>query len=126
LGKIGGAVIELPLFLDWVRLVFLFTVRVITLAVLTFSQDYMSQEKHFIRFHFLVITFVGSIYLLILRPNVVRILLGWDGLGVTSYLLVVYFNSSKSFNAGLLTALTNRVGDCLILLAIACLITSNS
>lgn len=41
---------------------------------------------------------------------------------MTSFLLVVYFNSHKSFNAGILTALTNRLGDCLLLLAIAVLI----
>ena len=57
--------------------------------------------------------------LLIFSPNLISLLLGWDGLGVTSYLLVIYFQSTKSYNAGLLTALTNRVGDVLILFAIA-------
>jgi hypothetical protein len=31
-------------------------------------------------------------------PNFIRILLGWDGLGVTSFLLVVYYQREKSFN----------------------------
>ena len=78
----------------------------------------MAAEKHFLRFHLLVMAFVLSIVLLITSPNLVSLLLGLDGLGVTSYLLVIYFQRTKSFNAGLLTALTNRVGDVLILIAI--------
>lgn len=79
----------------------------------------MRHEKHFVRFHVLVLLFVFSILLLIFSPNLMSVLLGWDGLGVTSYLLVIYFQRTKSFNAGLLTALTNRVGDVLILISIA-------
>jgi len=45
-------------------------------------------------------------------------LLGWDGLGVTSYLLVNYYSSEKRFNARILTALTNRLGDIFILVFI--------
>jgi NADH-ubiquinone oxidoreductase chain 5 len=48
-----------------------------------------------------------------------RLLLGWDGLGVTSYLLVNYYRREKRFNASMLTAITNRLGDVVILLFIA-------
>lgn len=79
--------------------------------MLLYSSSYIRQEKFFGRFIFLVIRFIFSIWLLILRPRLISILLGWDGLGVTSYLLVIYYQSEKSFSAGLLTALTNRLGD---------------
>jgi NADH-ubiquinone oxidoreductase chain 5 len=62
---------------------------------------------------------VLSIILLIIRPNLIRILLGWDGLGLISYCLVIYFKNIKSYNAGILTAITNRIGDIIILVAIA-------
>ena len=48
----------------------------------------------------------------------VRILLGWDGLGLVSYALVIFYQNEKSVNAGLLTILSNRVGDVAVLLRI--------
>lgn len=63
--------------------------------------------------------FVLSIISLILRPNLISILIGWDGLGLVSYCLVIYYQNVKSYNAGIITALTNRIGDVIILIAIA-------
>jgi NADH-ubiquinone oxidoreductase chain 5 len=60
-----------------------------------------------------------SIIFLIISPNLIRILLGWDGLGLISYCLVIYFQNIKSYNAGILTALSNRIGDVAILIGIA-------
>ena len=57
--------------------------------------------------------------LLIIRPNLISILLGWDGLGLVSYCLVIYYQNVKSYNAGMLTALSNRVGDVALLISIA-------
>ena len=70
------------------------------------------------RFLILVLIFVISMGLLILRPNLISLLLGWDGLGVTSYLLVVFYQRGKSYNAGIITALTNRIGDVGLLICI--------
>lgn len=71
------------------------------------------------RFIVLVCMFVLSIIFLIVSPNLIRILLGWDGLGLVSYCLVVYYQNIKSSRAGMLTALSNRVGDVAILMCIA-------
>lgn len=78
----------------------------------------MSNEIFFGRFLILVLLFVLSIALLILSPNLISLLLGWDGLGVTSYLLVVFYQRNKSYNAGIITALTNRMGDVGILIRV--------
>jgi NADH-ubiquinone oxidoreductase chain 5 len=70
--------------------------------------------------------FVLSIILLIISPNLIRILLGWDGLGLISYCLVIYFQNIKSYNAGILTALSNRIGDVALLIAIAWILNYGS
>jgi NADH-ubiquinone oxidoreductase chain 5 len=56
---------------------------------------------------------------LIISPNVISILLGWDGLGLVSYLLVSYYQNGKSYGAGMLTVLSNRIGDVALLIVIA-------
>lgn len=83
----------------------------ISARVILYSTSYMALDGFYSRFIGLVFRFVIRMWILIISPNFIRILLGWDGLGVTSYLLVIYYQSEKSFNAGIVTALTNRLGD---------------
>lgn len=87
-----------------------------------FRTRYISGEKFFSRFIILVFFFIISMYLLILSPNLISLLLGWDGLGVTSYLLVIFYQRNKSYNAGILTAITNRLGDVGLLISISLLL----
>lgn len=94
--------------------------------VIFYSKDYMGSDRYINRFILLVLLFVLSIVLLIISPNLISILLGWDGLGLVSYCLVIYFQNEKSYNAGILTALSNRIGDVLILLSIAWIINFGS
>jgi NADH-ubiquinone oxidoreductase chain 5 len=72
------------------------TVLTISGAVLMYSKEYIKEEAFFLRFHLTLLRFVLSIILLVYRTNLVSIILGWDGLGVTSYLLVIYYQRSKS------------------------------
>ena len=94
-------------------------VSFISSIVLFYRTFYIYGDKNFYRFIILVFLFVLSIFFLIIRPNIIRILLGWDGLGLVSYCLVIYYQNVKSANAGILTILSNRVGDVAILLRIS-------
>ena len=108
--------------IDSTALYFIRLVRLISGSVIIFSSSYMILEKFFSRFILLVFMFIISIFLLILSPNIISLLLGWDGLGVTSYLLVIFYQRNKSYNAGMLTALTNRLGDVGLLVSISLII----
>lgn len=107
------------LIFDNVRLLYSSAVLFISANVLTFSTIYIKEDKFINRFTVLVILFIISINLLIYIPHLIILLIGWDGLGVTSFILIVYYQNPKSLGAGLITALTNRIGDVAILLSIA-------
>nr|YP_010326144.1 NADH dehydrogenase subunit 5 [Tiracola plagiata]UNP49269.1 NADH dehydrogenase subunit 5 [Tiracola plagiata] len=111
--------IVMSILLDWMSLLFMMFVFLISSVVIFYSKSYMSSELNLIRFIILVLLFVFSMMLLIISPNIISILLGWDGLGLVSYCLVIYYQNLKSYNAGMLTALSNRVGDVFILMAIS-------
>jgi len=56
---------------------------------------------------------------LVIRRDFFSVFLGWEGLGVTSFLLIIYYQNWRRFRGGLLTLLTNRLGDGLLLLSFA-------
>nr|YP_004123383.1 NADH dehydrogenase subunit 5 [Cephalothrix sp. SCS-2010]ADD62176.1 NADH dehydrogenase subunit 5 [Cephalothrix sp. SCS-2010] len=103
---------------DWLGMSFSCLVLFISASVMFFSSSYMSNDENLRRFVWLVLLFVMSMNLLVFIPNLIAILLGWDGLGLVSFLLVIYYQNYKSFSAGMLTVLMNRVGDVMLLLSI--------
>nr|YP_009487843.1 NADH dehydrogenase subunit 5 [Anopheles nimbus]AWB98934.1 NADH dehydrogenase subunit 5 [Anopheles nimbus] len=111
---------------DWMSLMFMSFVLLISSLVIFYSNQYMSEDYNINRFILLVLMFVMSMMMLIISPNLISILLGWDGLGLVSYCLVIYFQNVKSYNAGMLTALSNRIGDVALLLAIAWMLNYGS
>nr|AOY39119.1 NADH dehydrogenase subunit 5 [Chelonarium sp. BMNH 840450] len=104
---------------DWMAFLFLSFVFFISCMVILYSDDYMMGDLNIGRFIILVFLFVLSMAFLIISPNLISILLGWDGLGLVSYCLVVYYQNLKSYSAGMLTALSNRIGDVALLFSIA-------
>lgn len=111
---------------DWVATFFLGTVTLVASWVFLFAYFYIRQEKFKLRFCLSLAIFVISIALLIIRGDPLALIFGWDSLGITSFLLVIFFNNKKSTNAGLLTALTNRIGDIAIILFFAFLLIPNT
>nr|QXG19005.1 NADH dehydrogenase subunit 5 [Chymomyza costata] len=111
---------------DWMSLLFMSFVLMISSLVIYYSKEYMESDYNINRFILLVFMFVLSMMLLIISPNLISILLGWDGLGLVSYCLVIYFQNIKSYNAGMLTALSNRIGDVALLLAISWMLNYGS
>nr|ALO76344.1 NADH deshydrogenase subunit 5 [Bolboceratex sp. BOL01] len=117
--NINSCRITYTLVVDWMCLLFMSFVFYISAMVVYYSNSYMEGDLNITRFIVLVALFVLSMMLLIISPNLISILLGWDGLGLVSYCLVVYYQNIKSYNAGMLTALTNRIGDVALLMSIA-------
>ena len=117
--SIGSTMVRVVFIFDFISLYFVSLVRLVSGRVMIFRTSYIINEVFFGRFISLVLRFIASIFLLVFRPNIIRLLLGWDGLGVTSYLLVIFYQRNKSYNAGIITALTNRLGDVGLLVSIS-------
>nr|QNE85616.1 NADH dehydrogenase subunit 5 [Hybos culiciformis] len=124
--SLNSSMIVMTFLFDWMSLMFMSFVLLISSLVILYSKEYMSLDININRFIMLVLMFVLSMMLLIISPNLISILLGWDGLGLISYCLVIYFQNIKSYNAGMLTALSNRIGDVALLLAIAWMLNYGS
>nr|AJW60216.1 NADH dehydrogenase subunit 5 [Chrysoperla nipponensis] len=118
--------IIMSILLDWMSLLFMSFVLFISSMVIFYSDEYMHGDENLNRFIMLVLMFVLSMMFLIISPNLISILLGWDGLGLVSYCLVIYYQNVKSYNAGMLTALSNRIGDVALLMAIAWMLNYGS
>nr|URX53480.1 NADH dehydrogenase subunit 5 [Kalotermitidae sp. 5 AB-2022a] len=121
----SGSVVMTFLF-DWMSLLFMGFVFFISSLVILYSDDYMCGDLNINRFIMLVLMFVLSMMFLIISPNMISILLGWDGLGLVSYCLVIYYQNVSSYNAGMLTVLSNRVGDVALLMVIAWMVNFGS
>nr|UQJ73480.1 NADH dehydrogenase subunit 5 [Diamesa sp. 10XL] len=124
--SLQSSAIVMTFLFDWMSLMFMSFVLFISSLVIFYSKEYMAQDTNINRFILLVLLFVFSMMMLIISPNLISILLGWDGLGLVSYCLVIYFQNVKSYNAGMLTALSNRIGDVALLLAIAWMLNYGS
>lgn len=105
----------LVLTLDSSSFILLFTLLSISVSVLTWSYYYMDSELAYRRFCSLILFFLGSIFTLVLSADLLSLFVAWDLLGFTSFFLVIFFRSRASLAGGLLTGLTNRVGDVFLL-----------
>nr|UFI48539.1 NADH dehydrogenase subunit 5 [Amalda depressa] len=108
--------------LDPISLSFSNVVCLISGCVMMFSSSYMSHDPFLKRFTWLVMLFVLSMNLLVFIPSLPALLLGWDGLGIVSFALVIYYQNMKSLGAGMITVLANRIGDVMILISIGLLV----
>nr|YP_010535761.1 NADH dehydrogenase subunit 5 [Rhipicephalus evertsi]QLD97266.1 NADH dehydrogenase subunit 5 [Rhipicephalus evertsi]QLD97279.1 NADH dehydrogenase subunit 5 [Rhipicephalus evertsi]UYB78803.1 NADH dehydrogenase subunit 5 [Rhipicephalus evertsi] len=112
--------------LDWMSCLFSFTVLLISGLVLWYSFSYMKMDKSKDSFCWMVLLFILSMLLLILMPNAYMLILGWDGLGLVSYCLVIFYQSANSYNSGMMTVISNRVGDVMVIMMIIFAINFNT
>lgn len=114
---------EFSLVFDKKSVLFSRLVLLIRCSIFSFMNYYIDSDGAQNYFFYTVFLFVVSIMFLIYGGSLLSLILGWDGLGVVSYLLVVYYLRSSSSNRGAITFLSNRVGDVFF---ISCLVFTRS
>nr|YP_009059149.1 NADH dehydrogenase subunit 5 [Cervaphis quercus]AGQ46311.1 NADH dehydrogenase subunit 5 [Cervaphis quercus] len=103
---------------DWMSLMFVSFVFLISSMILFYSMEYMNFDFNKIRFLILMNLFIMFMMFLIFSPNLISILLGWDGLGMVSFCLVIFYQNKKSYSSGFVTVILNRMGDLFIILSL--------
>nr|UXK95577.1 NADH dehydrogenase subunit 5 [Macropostrongyloides lasiorhini] len=83
----------------------------VTLSVLLYSTYYLHGEVNFNYYYFVLLIFVGSMFMLNYSSSVFTMLISWDLLGISSFFLVLFYNNWDSNSGAMNTALTNRIGD---------------
>nr|AKM70125.1 NADH dehydrogenase subunit 5 [Kaburagia rhusicola] len=115
---LNSCIIMYVILIDWMSLMFISFVFLISSMILLYSMEYMNFDYNKGRFLMLMNLFIFFMLLLIISPNMISILLGWDGLGMVSFCLVIYYQNKKSYSSGFVTVFLNRMGDLFIILCL--------
>lgn len=109
--------VQLNFSFNLISVLFSITVILVSLGVFLFSTFYIRHSKSLDLFEVWVSLFVIRIVILLARDSWWLIFIGWEGLGLTSFWLVAFYTRWVAHNGALLTFLTNRLGDCCLLVS---------
>jgi len=108
---------------DYLRLIFITIVLTIRGFAFIYTSWYVGKNS---TFSILVLLFVARMLLLIIFTNLWVFIWGWDFLGVVSYVLVINYQNQNSNNAGMITILSNRVGDSFMIMRVSLIMVTGS
>jgi NADH-quinone oxidoreductase subunit L len=105
--------------LDPLSAIFMLVITGVGLCIFVFATGYMHDDPGFYRFFAYMGLFMFSMLVLVMGSNFVMMFVGWEGVGLCSYLLIgYYFNRAEAANASRKAFITNRIGDFGFILAI--------
>jgi NADH-quinone oxidoreductase subunit L len=108
----GQFKVDFALQVDQLTIVMLGVVTFVSLLVHIYSTGYMAHEEGYYRFFSYLNLFVFFMLTLVLAANVVLMFVGWEGVGLCSYLLVgFWFLKQSAISAGKKAFITTRIGD---------------
>nr|YP_615053.1 NADH dehydrogenase subunit 5 [Strelkovimermis spiculatus]ABF48164.1 NADH dehydrogenase subunit 5 [Strelkovimermis spiculatus]ABF48176.1 NADH dehydrogenase subunit 5 [Strelkovimermis spiculatus] len=106
---------DLSILNNWQSLIFCVSLNLIFLMIWKFSLFYMSSSS-FKMFVMMLSLFYWSMVLLIVSSSLFSLFLAWEGLGITSYLLILFYYNWNSIQSSNLTFISNRFGDSFMLI----------
>ena len=104
---------------DFLTILMIFVVNTVSFLVQFYSIGYMKEDKSIIRFYCYLNLFTFFMLVLVTSNNLLQLYLGWEGVGLCSYLLIgFWFYKDSASNAALKAFIVNRVGDMFFILGI--------
>lgn len=119
--EVGSLSIPFAFQVDQLSSLFLLIITGVGFLIHVYSTSYMHEERadHFARYFSYLNLFVFSMLLLVMGANFVIMFIGWEGVGLCSYLLIGYWFKNTGYNKAANKAfIMNRIGDLAFLIAI--------
>ncbi len=111
-GSIGVFDIEFGWVVDGLSIMMYFVVGTVALLVFIYATNYMEGEIRYTFFFTSLTLFAGSMLVLVSSPTLIQILIGWELVGVCSYLLIGHYWEKKDNSSAAMKAfITNKIAD---------------
>ncbi|WP_395095174.1 NADH-quinone oxidoreductase subunit L [Armatimonas sp.] len=115
----GSLSVSFKLSIDTLTALMLLIITGVGALIHGYSMGYMSHDKHYSRYFAYLNLFVFFMLLLVMSSNLVGMFVGWEGVGLASYLLIGFWQEKKSAtDAGKKAFIVNRIGDAALLIAL--------
>ena len=105
-------------YFDFMSSWFFSIITLISTVIMIYSFFYIAPYSKSIYFLWITVLFVVSMLIVVSMSNLFYLMLGWDGLGLVSFFLIVFYQNQSSITSGLFTLIINRIGDCFFLVTI--------
>jgi len=120
--EVGSFSIPFGIYIDKLSLVMLLIATGLGLLDIHFAHDYMGDDPHQPRYYAKVLFFIGGMILLVSAKDLVGLFVGWEFMGLASYLLISFWHQQKDpADAGVSAFLFTRFGDIFLFAAIGLL-----
>jgi len=121
----GNLKADIAFSLDALSLVFCFVITFVGFLIHVYSIEFMAKDEGFSRFFAYMNLFVGSMLILVLADNILLLYLGWEGVGLCSYLLIgFWYKEPANGYAARKAFVITRVGDTAMIIGIFILFLS--
>ena len=125
-GTLGSFDIEFGWVVDGLSIMMYFVVGTVALLVFIYATNYMEGEIRYTFFFNSLTLFAGSMLVLVSSPTLIQILIGWELVGVCSYLLIGhYWENKENSSAAMKAFITNKIADVGLMIGIIILALSS-
>ena len=115
----GNLKADISFTLDALSLVFCFVITFVGLLIHLYSIEFMKKDEGFARFFAYMNLFVASMLILVLADNILLMYLGWEGVGLCSYLLIgFWYKKPENGYAARKAFIITRIGDTAMIIGI--------
>jgi NADH-quinone oxidoreductase subunit L len=120
----GGLRPQIAFYLDAMTVIFMLVVTVVGFLILLYSTEFMEDDDGYTRFFIYMDLFVASMLTLVLADNLLLLYMGWEGVGLCSYLLISFWHKDvQNVYAGRKAFVVTRVGDTALIVGLFLLFT---